>query len=146
MTRLTLAVAFLTLLLPAHDSTTPDQAKDNALPKELVGSWRIVSRSLGQEERKAAPGEERLLHITPTHMTRIVFYPKTRKLAGVVGGSVAIAGGKYVETIQWADEASRMGKDAPESLTFDYKLEKNQLRLELMAAGQKYVELWQRVE
>jgi hypothetical protein len=146
VTRIVLPLLAAAILFTLHHVTPAlGQAKADTQPKDLSGSWRLVTRMLGAEERKAAPGEERLLHITPTHMTRIVYYPKSRKLAGVVGGRVSVDGTHYVETIEWADEGSRMGKENPESMKFSYKLQGDRLTLEASIAGQKYAEVWERV-
>lgn len=133
-------VALLSCNAWGDEQATPD------MPNDLVGTWQLIARKMGDAERRAAANEMRLLHVTPTHMSRVVYDPMTRKILGAVGGRVTVEGGKYMETIEWADEGSRRGRAQTDSVEFDYKLEKDQLRLEQMAGDKMYVEIWERVK
>jgi hypothetical protein len=86
-----------------------------------------------------------LLHITPTHFTRIVYNPKTNQLMGVVGGTCPQAADKHVETIAYADEGARKQAAGQAPLEFQYKLEGDLLTLTLPGAA-AYSETWKRVK
>jgi hypothetical protein len=123
-----------------------DPAKSKA---ELTGSWKQVSMRLGAETKEGGGnGKTKLLHVTPTHFTRIAFDPNTKQLFGVVGGTYTIAGETYRETIAYADESTRkaLEKDNSAGLTFEWKLENEQLKLTLVGGGQTYVETWERLK
>lgn len=128
-------------------SAEPAPLKD-AAPADVVGTWQQVVVVLGNEVRppKKDGTEVKLLHITPTHFTRIVYNPKTNQLLGVVGGTCPLAAGKHVETIAYADEASRKQAEGQAPLEFQVKLEGEMLTLTLPNAKPQYVETWKRVK
>jgi hypothetical protein len=125
----------------------PAPKKDPA-PVDIVGSWQQVVAVVGKEVRppKKDGTEIKLLHITPTHFTRIVYNPKTSQLMGVVGGTCPLAAGKHVETIAYADEASRKQAEGQAPLEFQYKIEGDLLILTLPAGATPYSETWKRVK
>jgi hypothetical protein len=144
--------AILTFAAVVHNFACPltaDEAgKAGATPEELVGSWKQVIVILGKEVRppKADGSEVKLLHVTPTHFTRIAHNPKTRQLYGVVGGRCTAADGKYVETIEYADEGSRKAAEGQKPMEFTYTIAKGQLQLKLADPKSEYTEIWSRVE
>ncbi len=123
-------------------------AKQDAAPADVVGTWQQVVAVLGNEVRppKKDGSEVKLLHITPTHFTRIVYNPKTKQLLGVVGGTCPLAAGQHVETIEYADEASRKQAEGQKPLEFQVKLEGEILTLTLAGANPQYIETWKRVK
>ncbi len=122
--------------------------KKEAAPADIVGTWQQVVLLIGNEVRppKQDGTEVKLLHITPTHFTRTVYNPKTKQLMGVVGGTCPLAAGKHVETIAYADEASRKQAEGQKPLDFQAKLEGEILTLTLPGANPQYVETWKRVK
>ena len=125
----------------------PGQKKD-APPADIVGTWQQVAAVIGKEVRppKKDGTEVKLLHITPTHFTRIVYNPKTSQLLGVVGGTCPLAADKHVETIAYADETSRKQGEGQPPLEFQYKLQGDMLTLTLPTAAAQYSETWKRVK
>jgi len=122
--------------------------KKEAAPADIVGTWQQVVAVVGKEVRppKKDGTEVKLLHITPTHFTRIVYNPKTKQLMGVVGGTCPLAANKHVETIEYADEASRKQAEGQAPLEFQYKVEGDSLILTLPNAATAYSETWKRVK
>jgi hypothetical protein len=131
------------------DAARAEEAvKAGVTPKELVGSWKQVIAIVGKEVRppKQDGTEVKLLHLTPTHFTRIVYNPKSKQLYGFVGGSCSAADGKYQENIDYADEGSRKAAEGHKPMQFSYKIENGQLQLKLIDPGSEYTEIWARVE
>ena len=122
--------------------------KKDALPAGIVGTWQQVVAVVGKEVQppKKDGTEVKLMHVTPTHFTRIVYNPKTNQLLGVVGGTCALAVDKHVETIAYADEASRKQVEGQAPLEFQYKIEGDLLTMTLPAAAAQYSETWKRVK
>jgi hypothetical protein len=126
-----------------------DEPKGTATLSDRVGSWHQVTSRLGAQEKKAGEGQpSKILHLTPTGFTRIVYEPKTRKVLGIVGGRHVFEGQNYTEIIEYADEGTRkMGKvDADFRMTFALKVEGDRLELKASAGGQDYVEVWERIK
>jgi len=123
-------------------------AKKDAAAADVVGTWQQVVVLLGNEVRppKKDGTEAKLLHITPTHFTRVVYNPKTGQLLGVVGGTCPLAADKHIETIAYADEGSRKQAEGQKPLEFQSKLEGDMLTLTLPGANPQYVETWKRVK
>lgn len=141
-----LGLALIAAVLCLVSASGGDEPKTKPVSTELVGTWQLETRKLGDQERPASPQEMRMLHITPSHVIRVVFDPKSRKIIGTAGGQLTIDGDKYTETIQWADEGSRMGKDAAESVQFRYKVEKDRLQLVTTLGEKQYTEVWVRID
>lgn len=122
--------------------------KKDATPADIVGSWQQVVAVVGKEVRppKKDGTEVKLLHITPTHFTRIAYNPKTNQLLGVVGGTCPLVADKHVETIAYADEGSRKQAEGQAPLEFQYKIEGDLLMLTLPGAATTYSETWKRVK
>ena len=122
--------------------------KKDAAAANIVGSWQQVVAVVGNEVRppKKDGTEFKLLHITPTHFTRIVYNPKTSQLLGVVGGTCPLAADKHVETIAYADEGARKQAEGQAPLEFQYKIDGDLLILTLPAAAAQYSETWKRVK
>src|SRR5258708_4033222 len=99
-------------------------AKKDPAAAEIVGSWQQVVAIVGKEVRPPMKDgtEVKLLHITPTHFTRIVYNPKTNQLMGVVGGTCPLVADKHVETIAYADEGSRKQAERQPPLEFQYNI------------------------
>jgi|GEM_PF-5799836 len=123
-------------------------SKKDAPPADVIGTWQQVVVLVGNEVRppKKDGTEVKLLHITPTHFTRIVYNPKSSQLLGVVGGTCPLAAGKHVETVAYADEGSRKQAEGKAPLEFQSMLEGDMLTLALPGANPKYVETWKRVK
>jgi hypothetical protein len=122
-----------------------DDSKKAGIPKELLGSWeQVIAQKGNQITRPDAADKDMVksLHITATHFNRVAYNAKTKQLFGVVGGHAKISDGRYVETIEFADEASRKAAEGqnPVEFTFDVKDDVLTLKLE------GYTEVWKRAK
>jgi hypothetical protein len=123
-------------------------AKSGEFPKELPGSWEQVIAQVGNQIQKPDPGGAgvvKQLHITATHFTRITYLPKTKQLLGVVGGRCSTSDGKYIETIDVADEASRQAVGALKPLEFTVDVKNDSLVLKRVGGDPDDSEVWKRV-
>jgi hypothetical protein len=123
--------------------------KSNEFPKELQGSWEQVIAQVGKQIQKPDPGGAgvvKQMHITATHFTRITYLPKTKQLLGVVGGRCSIIDGKYVESIDVADDASRKAVGDQNSLEFTVDVKNDSLVLKRVGGNPDYSEVWKRIK
>lgn len=116
-------------------------------PLQLVGTWQQVAVTNGKEVRPAKQdgSEVKLLHITPTHFTRTVYNPKTKRILGIVGGACPLSTDKHIETIEYGDDASLKAAEGTKALEFHVKLERDILTLTLPDQG-PYSEVWKRAK
>jgi hypothetical protein len=124
-------------------------AKKDEIPKELIGTWEQVIAQVGNQINRpdaAGNGTVKHLHVTQTHFNRVAFLSKTKQLLGVVGGRCAFAGGKYSETIEYADETARKTAMDQKPLEFTIDLKNDMLVLKRVEANPDYSEVWKRVK
>ena len=124
-------------------------AKSGEIPKELLGSWEQVVAQVGNQIQKpdaAGAGTVKQLHITATHFTRVTYLTKTKQLLGVVGGRCSVADSKYVEAIDFADEASRKAAADQKPLEFTIDVKNDSLILKRVGGNPDYSEVWKRVK
>jgi hypothetical protein len=130
----------------------PDEKKAEkaeAIPQALIGSWEQVIAQVGNQITQpdaAGKGTVKSLHITPTHFNRVVYLSKTKQLLGVVGGCCQLLDGKYVETIDYADEASRKAAEGQKPLEFQLEVKQDMLTLKRVGGTPDYSEVWKRVK
>jgi hypothetical protein len=125
------------------------EVKGAAIPKDLLGTWEQVIAQVGNQVHRpdaAAAGTVKHLHVTPTHFTRVTYLAKTKQLLGVVGGRCSNVDGKYVETIEFADEASRKAAAGEKPLEFTIDIKNDSLVLKRVGGNPDYSEVWKRVK
>jgi hypothetical protein len=144
-----LLIVTLTLWLAPVGADEKKVAKSDEAPKELQGSWEQVIAQVGNQIQKpdaGGVGAVKQLHITATHFTRVTYLSKTKQLLGVVGGRCSGGNGKYVETIDFADEASRKAAADQKPLEFTIDLKNDSLILKRVGGNPEYSEVWKRVK
>ena len=146
-----IAVCVVTLALCqlAFGADEKKGGKSSEIPKELLGSWEQVVAQVGNQIQKpdaAGAGTVKQLHITATHFTRVTYLSKTKQLLGVVGGRCSIADNKYVEVIDFADEASRKAATDQKPLEFTIDVKNDSLILKRVGGNPDYSEVWKRVK
>jgi hypothetical protein len=120
--------------------------KPLSLPVSQLGTWQLVSVKVGEDgEWSSAPKELRRIRlITATHFTWIEHDVATGKALSVVGGTYAMNGGKYIESIDYAGEGmtGMLGK----TQSFAVKIEGDKWQQTgVLPNGTKIEEVWERV-
>jgi hypothetical protein len=90
---ITLALFLLTVVLRADD-----QAQEEKLSKELIGTWKLVSGKINGQDLDFTNKGTALKHITPTHMTVMSIGPDNEEVKGVSCGKWSLQGDQYSET------------------------------------------------
>ena len=93
-----IAALTLTLLLLTVVLWADDQAPEEKLSKELIGTWKIVSTKFNGQDIDFTGKGTALKHITPTHMTAIHIGPDNEEVYGVSCGRWSLQGDQYSET------------------------------------------------
>jgi hypothetical protein len=143
---LTLCLSVFVIACSCVISFEQEPSKDR-IPNDLLGTWQqVVAQTGNQIHRPDAAGAVKQLHITSTHFNRVVHSPKTKQLQGVVGGRYSFSGGNYVETIDYADEASRKAAEGQKPMRFAVDIKEETLVLKLVDPDTNYSEVWKRVK
>lgn len=75
-----------------------DPVPEAELPKQLVGTWKMVSAKFGGEDSDLPTRLTVLKHITPTHMTWMRSDQKTGEVVAMASGTWTISGDKFSDT------------------------------------------------
>jgi hypothetical protein len=115
--------------------------------EDLVGStWQLVARKYGDaKEWENVPSTERKIKvITDTHFVWVAYDPDTGKIESSGGGTYALAGAAYTETIEFGDGEMSGLRGKKQVFTFDLKGDRLEQTGQL-STGLKIAEVWQRV-
>ncbi len=133
-----LAAVFLAMaaVLPvgADDPAPKEKAEPAELAKQLVGTWVLDGTPPAQGAR--------LKFFTGRHWAITEADPKTGKVVSHHGGTYALDGDTYTETVEYANEntASLIGK----TFKFKVKVEAGVYKQAVIGDDNRFAEAWKR--
>jgi hypothetical protein len=125
-------------MLRAEDKSSA-AAAPSQLAKSLIGTWILVGKPGEVGEAPAAGG--RLKFLTGRHWTVTQADPKTGVVVFHHGGTYALKGSDYSETIEYANEST--ASLLKQTFKFTIKLEGDTLTL--TGVGNPWTEVWKRL-
>jgi hypothetical protein len=138
---LTLALPATLFVLRAADkpaaAVTPAPSK---LAQEMVGAWVLVGKP--GNVREAPPSGGRLKFRTGRHWTMTQADPDTGRVIMHDGGTYALDGDRYVETLEYANSST--AGDIGKSFMFTVKIEGDTMTQ--IGIGNPYTEVWKRLK
>ena len=110
------------------------------LGKDLIGTWILVGKPDEVSEAPAAGG--RLKFITDRHWSITHYDPKTGVVIIHHGGTYALKGNEYRETVEYANPSTSnlIGK------TFNFTIKTEGDSLTLIGIGNPWKEVWTRAK
>jgi len=136
---LALELATVVLILRAEDKTTA-AAAPSQLAKDLIGTWVLVGKPGEVGEAPATGG--RLKFFTGRHWTITQADPKTGETIFHHGGTYALKGNEYLETVEYANESTTnlIGQ------TFKFTIKVEGDAFTQTGAGNPWTEVWKRAK
>src|SRR6266478_4258159 len=133
---LTPSAAFVVL----HAADKPTAAPPSQLGKDLIGTWILVGKPGEVGEAPAVGG--RLKFFTGRHWTITQADPKTGVTIFHHGGTYALKGNEYLETVEYANESNTnlIGQ------TFKFTIKVQGDTLTQTGIGNPWTEVWKRAK
>jgi hypothetical protein len=136
---LALTLAGAVVVLRAEDKTTA-AAASSQLAKDLIGTWVLVGKPGEVGEAPAAGG--RLKFFTGRHWTITQADPKTGVTIFHHGGTYALKGNEYHETVEYANESTT--NLISQTFKFTIKVEADSFTQ--TGVGNPWTEVWKRAK
>jgi hypothetical protein len=140
MKRLILLIAALLTTGAVAFSAVEQEEKQN--PKQLLGTWRMVSAKYNGQEANFPATETMVKHVTPEQFTWVV-YDRRGRVSSVLGGPIEIKDDNYAETAEYGANADHLLR---QTHRYKWKIEGNRwIHQGTTAAGTIIDEVWERV-
>jgi hypothetical protein len=134
-----LAAALLATSAVAFSAVEQD---DKQNPKQLFGTWRMVSATYNGKVANFPPNQTMVKHVTPEQFTWVV-YDQRGRVGVVLGGPLEIKDDNYAETAEYGATADHL---MGQTHRYKWRIEGNRwFHQGTTAAGTIIDEVWERV-
>lgn len=141
---LLLVLAFGIIGLAYGTLRATEQGDKEAAEHRLMGTWKLVSGKLGDQELDMAKLGPTLKHVTPTGFVWLSYDTETKVVSRMAGGTYTLKDDKYEELPRYGLGGDFEGiRDKPQS--FSLKIEGDRwFHSGTLSNGLKIEEVWQR--